>query len=651
MDPQARPTVTVAPSASWKARIAILCGLWAGVVVLDLLHLVWIAPLVIWLGAASLVRSQASLTDRLMVASAAMVGFVCIMGAAWSVWPWRLDPVPVAISLFTCLWLVTQLTGRQPQLPRPSRHDAVFAGATGILGWWIGQPYLTEPSLAGRLALAMPGEDNGRHYALFDIIGNIGGLPAVAQSRALEQTFSALIQYPQGWHFNAAVLDGFLRQHAGRSGGLAGLDHYFAATVMTFVLLCVTVMWAASRLAGKTSILQFLVVIVVAGSFTLGTELVRLLMAGYPGECLGLTLIVVLLVVLTGSRTGTSRAGDPESLVVVGLLLIGLGMTYYLLLFPAGLVVLGWLWMHRVTILKHRVILILVALATAVLAPATGVWGLLAGDQASQLDTGGDGKPIRNALLILGPAFLIGLLVQGRRPGVGERFYLGMAVSAAVFAVPVGFSTLKRGDGFGYYGDKVLHVVLVCLIIAVASFAGRLPIRVPGRLRPMRNWISPLVTTGLACTMAVSATGLVGPSGGLFHEREGALGLTWWQAWQSKGFRTDRPADVVVGLMRDCRPRRGATPFIVDDAPLHSLKETIFMTAIDGTTKLTAHGLYQGAPLEEPGRLTALLAQAQGPVDVLAASDASALYAKGIIDVSPRPDLVELRTCPVPPPD
>src|SRR5204863_37982 len=75
-----------------------------------------------------------------------------------SVWPWRLQPVPVAILALTVLAVLAAVTGRRPRLPLPSLADLVtVCAAVGVAGY-LARPYLRS-DFAGRLGYAMNGED------------------------------------------------------------------------------------------------------------------------------------------------------------------------------------------------------------------------------------------------------------------------------------------------------------------------------------------------------------------------------------------------------------------------------------------------------------------------------------------------------------
>lgn len=612
-----------------RARLlALLAAAWVVPTALHLTHADLVLPVLVLVGTAALVRGGRSLLDRLIVTIGLLVGATCAVGLLWSVWPWGLHPVPIAGLAFSVLVLIAAKTGRRPRLPRPSWVDALSIGAAGLVVTYLSMPYVRAPDFTRRLGIVMSGEDNARHEAAFDVIGRVGGYLFVRQDEARELIFSGMIFYPQGWHLVVALLDGFVRSPGSAPGGPIAFDHYIVWTLAGHGLLVLVLVWAMQRVTGQLHALQRLVAVAAVVALTLGTELTRLLIRGYPSEALGLSLAVIVAVLVVRPLPDVR-----EQLVVFGALLIGIGFVYYLFLFPAGLLVAYWLvrdWRHTE---GQRREVALVALLTVLLAPITAVCGLLLGGQSEALGVVGQTGPAYNTLLLLGVLVGAGLLSRSAwREPVWRRYLVALGVTVA-FAVAIAGANVAAGVRPGYYFIKAGHLCMAVMIIGVAALARFLPVPADGSR--LRCWIGP---TGIATSVTVAvftATGVVGWSTGVFHVTVDGKNTTWARGWTDEVFQFQRQAAVTMAAYQAFPPVDGTVTLVMDEPPIDGYRESVYLSSVQGTSAQTERGIYI-AKFTEPARLKRILGQVPGPVRLIVTGPAPEAQARAVLDDDPK---------------
>lgn len=616
-----RPAAAAPPRhrPSWAVWLGLLVAAWVVPIALYQVHVELVLPLLVLLGTAALMRGGRTLLDRLVLAISLLIGATCAVGLVWSVWPWGLEPVPICGLAFSVLLLVAALTRRGPRLPRTGWVDALSVGVAGLLVAYLSMPYLREPGFTGRLGILMSGEDNARHEAAFDVIGRIGGYLFLRQDEAREHIFSGMIYYPQGWHLTAALLDGFVRRPGTAPGGPAAFDHYIFWTLAGYGLLLLVLIWATQWLAGRLHVLQRLVAVAVVAALALGTELPRLLVAGYPSETLGLSLALIVAALAIRPLPGIR-----EQLVVFGALLIGLGFVYYLFVFPAGLLVLAWLvpgW--RDTAGRRGTVAVVVVL-TAVLAPITPLCGLLLGGQSEALSVTGQTAPTYNTLLILGAVAGTGMLARSPwREEVGHR-YLVAVVITLVFAGAVAVWNVGAGVSPGYYFIKTVHFCVALLIIGVAALGRLLPVPEPGT--GWRFWRGPVGIAALVAVAVFTASGVIGWTGGLFH-----LGNTTWAgAWNTQFWQRQREATATMAAYRAFPPVDGTVTLVMNDPPIEGYRESVYLSSLQGTSAQTERGIY-GMPFTEPTRLKQILQRVSGPIRLIAMNPVAEAQARAVL--------------------
>ncbi|MET8087720.1 hypothetical protein [Micromonospora sp. NPDC005237] len=617
-DPPAPPAVnpdTPPPARPHRRLLIALAAAWLVPAVAYPLHLAWLLPPLVLLATASLLRGGRTLLDRLMLAVLLLVGATTIAGLLFSVWPWGLHPVAVTGAALTALTLIAAATGRRPTLPRPGWTDLLPIVATVATVGYLTLPWLRASTLAGRLSLLALGEDNFRHVALVDAIGRHGGYVFLDPAGSRDDIVSLLVRYPQGWHFTTALLDAHLRSATGTPSGVSSLTHYGWWCFATLGLLVLTLFWAAQRLSGPQHPLHRVVLTIVVGALVLGSQLPRLLIAGYPSEVLGLALAVGLTALVV-----RPLAGNREQLVLLGALLTGIGFTYYLYLPPAGLLVLGWLIAHRRELTQVRRTLLGVGLLTALLAPLPLLLGILGAGQTEALDAkaGPELAEAWHALLGLTPIVLIGLVIQARRADRAWRRHLAAVLVAVGFALAIALANIVAGVQPAYYFMKGTHLALVGLIVGTAALVRLLPVPSGGE-RGVRAAAIPALAAALAVLTVVTLCGLTGWRGSVLVVDK----QSWTQLWVRHSVdKPSRVAQVCAAAYRRHPVRPGTVTVVLDRGGYRGYVESICLSALQGTTAQTERAIY--LPMfEEPERTRKILRGARGPIRLLI-SDPSA---------------------------
>src|SRR2546423_15403078 len=107
------------PRRPWRPVAVLVVLAWAVPGTAQLLGIDWLLPPLVLVATASLLRVGRTLLDRLMLALCLLLGGTCAAGLPLSVWPWRLQPVPVAILALTVLAGPAAGTGPRAPVPGP----------------------------------------------------------------------------------------------------------------------------------------------------------------------------------------------------------------------------------------------------------------------------------------------------------------------------------------------------------------------------------------------------------------------------------------------------------------------------------------------------------------------------------------------------
>ncbi|MFF5180336.1 hypothetical protein ACFY2Q_20110 [Micromonospora sp. NPDC000316] len=635
-DPSAPPTVdrgNPSPVRPYRRLLVALVAAWLVPATAYPLHLAWLLPPLVLLATASLLRGGRTLLDRLLLAALLLVGASTAAGLLFTVWPWGLHPVAVGGTALTVLTLTAAATGRRPTLPRPGWADLLPIVASIATVGYLALPWLRAGTLAGRLGLLGLGEDNFRHAALVDAVGRLGGYVFLDPAAARDDIVSLLTRYPQGWHLTSALLDANLRSATGTPGGISSLTHYAWWCLATVGLLVLTLFWAAQRLPGPSHPLHRVVLTVVVGALFLGSQMPRLLIAGYPSEVLGLILAVALAALVV-----RPLAGNREQLVLLGALLTGIGFTYYLFLPPAGLLVLGWLIGHRRELVQVRRTLLTVGLVTAVLAPLPLLLGVFGAGQTEALDARAGRELVEawRALLGLTPIVLIALAIQARRADPAWRRHLAAVLVAVGFALSIALVNVLTGVEPGYYFMKGVHLATVLLIVGSAALVRLLPVPAPAvRSSPIRATAIPVLAAALAVLTAVTLCGLTGWRGSLLVVDKHSWAHLWVQIDADKPSRVGK---VCAAAYRRHPAVPGTVTVVLDRTGYRGYAESICLSALQGTTAQTEPAIY--LPIfDEPDRTSSILRETSGPIRLLISDPAAQRRVDELLTTHP-----ELRT-------
>ncbi|WP_422740105.1 hypothetical protein ACN263_13280 [Micromonospora sp. WMMD729] len=619
-DPPARAATdpeTPPPGHPYRRLLVALAVAWLVPTVAYPLHLAWLLPPLVLLATASLLRGGSTLLDRLVLAMLLLVGATTIAGLFFTVWPWGLHPVAVSGTALTALALIATVTGRRPTLPRPGWTDLLPVAATIAVVGYLASPWLRAGTLAGRLSLLALGEDNFRHVALVDAIGRLGGYVFLDPSASRDDIVSLLARYPQGWHLTTALLDAHLRSATGTASGASSISHYEWWFLATFALLVITLFWAAQRLPGPLHPLHRVVLTVVVGALVLGSQLPRLLIAGYPSEVLGLALAVALTALVV-----RPLGGNREQLVLLGALLTGIGFTYYLFLPPAGLLVLGWLVAHRRELLRVRRTVLVVGLVTALLAPLPLLLGIFAANQTEALDAkaGLELAEAWRALLGLTPIVLIGLVIQARRADRAWRRHIAAVLVAVGFALAIALANVLTGVQPAYYFMKGVHLATVGLVVGAAALVVLLPVPSGDAGRPRARAAVAALAAVLAGLTAVILCGLTGWSRSLLVVDK----QSWTQSWVDHDVDNPmRVAQVCAAAYHRYLEKPGTVTVVLDRTGYRGYVESICLSALQGTTGQTEKAIYLPTLFEEPERTRMMLRTTRGPLRLVISDPAA----------------------------
>jgi hypothetical protein len=526
-------------------------------------------PPAILLGTASLLRAGHSLLDRLMLALFLLLGSVCAAGLGMSVWPWGLAPVPVAGLALSALVMLGWATGRRPSLPRPSAADAACVAGAAAVALYLALPYL-RAGLAGRIGLAMAGEDLARHLTVFDGIQQVGGYLFLHPDEAHRYVYSGMIRYPQGFHFVSALLDGFLPHRDATA--VTAFDHLIGFHVAGYGVMTLCVAWAARWVGGRAldTGWRWLPLLVLLPALCVRGELTADFVDGYPSEVLGLALVAALVAVLA-----RPVAGRRTQLLLVGCLLVALGFTYYLFLPGMGLAVVAWLVMRR-RWLPHPAFVAVCATATGALALLPLAMGVLGGGQTESLKTAAGVHNSRSALVALTLIVAAGVISPaGRRASVWCRYrWIVLALLGYVFLLGA-YQKVTTGHT-GYYFEKSLHAALVVLLIGVGSLTALLPAPAPARARGRARLALALPSVLLAASVGMGL-GLV--RGDSPYRPMSGVG-NWGDAWVSDRLAQKRLGALTAQVVRHYAQRPPAVTMLLSDDAYANYAVSLFGAAL-----------------------------------------------------------------------
>jgi len=465
----------------WTVPVALVTS-WLLPVLTHALALDWVLPPLLLLGVASLLRGGGTLVDRIVLALALLLGATPPAGLLISVWPWALEPVPVAGCAFSALVFIATALRRAPAFPRLRvGRDLVTLGFSVAAGLSLFWSYLGKDA-TGRFMSLVPGNDTPRHFAMVDTIRGIGGYLFLDRSTAAQfvdaDTGGGLVTYPQGGHFTAALLMSFIHSNGSQDTPLHELDAFVWIVTSSYLLLAVAVLWAMRRIAGKLPLLVQAIAAFLVVVYLVWNEPLTVLYYGFWAEILGLAELAILVGVLVRPLNRTR-----EQLVVVAALLVAISFTYFFLLpIALGAGACG-LWFYRTRVRRHW------RFFTAVLVPAVPLASVMLYvnltnySGAKHVAAHGGVFPLNLRPLCALGFLMVGLILTGsiwRSPTY--RGYLAALVCTLGFLAALGIDQYRRLGSLPYYFDatssyyflKATHVVVVMVLLGAGLAARRL---------------------------------------------------------------------------------------------------------------------------------------------------------------------------------
>ncbi|MGW2539731.1 hypothetical protein ACWC5I_02355 [Kitasatospora sp. NPDC001574] len=488
----------------------------------------------VWFAAASLIRSQSTALDRLMISGGLLIGWACALSLLTSYWPWGLHPVALAEATAIPLAAVVLVQG-----PRPARRRAPLRALLRRLVPTRDFPLLLTVAAAGafllypilrrdaidRLATIITAEDLARHAALYDTILRLGGLTSLHQTEAAETVTLGLGTYPQGSHLTMAVLTSFLHGGTARGSGLAQISLFVALFAVVTAGLTAALLWAVQRAAGPALRgWRGLALAVPMAVYLVVAELPRMHGRGFLSEifALGLLALLVALAIRPLSRTR-------EQVVALGALAVGVSFGHYLLLPVAATTVLAWAVVHWRGWRRHWPTVLATSLAAGALVLFPPFVNAKSAGSADVLTLpGGIGPVGRHLLLPVVVAAFAALLTRRSLANKPRRVALITLASVSALCFGVMEYQLITVGSTSYFYEKMIHQLLVIGVICFGAallpmlgrrvIAGRSDPAAPGAHRApsarFRRGLAVLTATGcLGFTVLSNANPEVGLQG------------------------------------------------------------------------------------------------------------------------------------------
>ncbi|MFI5958468.1 DUF3488 domain-containing protein [Cryptosporangium sp. NPDC051539] len=509
---------------------------------------------VLWLlGIASLLRGGRTILDRLALALLMLLGGLSVAGLVFSIWPWGLDPVPVARAGFLTLIAAALLSRRWPQLPRKATwSDALLlAGGVGP-ALYLWSSFWGKPATE-RLGMLVGAEDLARHFSIFDTIRSVGGYLPFHRDEISRRVIGGVVDYPQASHLFSALMDNFVRSSTAPGDGWVAFEHYLAWNLVGYGILAFALVWGVRWVAGPALRGWRLVaaVAVIAGC-TGGGYFVSLFGSGYPSEAMGLALLAMVFAL---AARPVQRPVEQLLLLAAGV--VGVSFTYYFFAPVACAAVLVWAWVYRRSATRaplrpFRRGGLAIAVVAAPLVLAWPVISLRSGVSPTRALLPDVGIPEidRRLLVALCVLVLLGTVLRraGRRNPIWRSVAVQLVLSLLLVAA-IGLYQWDKTGGVSYYFEKALHGVLVSGFLGLGAVALLLP-KDPftwgagrtGVAARLRRAVAFAVPAGVAALTVAWAYGLLVPNGSLETRTSERGGVTEPAAGSSRGrlFHADR---------------------------------------------------------------------------------------------------------------
>ena len=423
----------------------------------------------------------------------------------------RPGPVALAAGYAALSVLVGSITRHERAEPEADpaagewRVDlAVLLPGIAVLGalltTWV------DRTLDDAMTFFMGAPDNATHLYLLRLVASQRGVLYWANTKTTGGA-SNLFAYPQGFHLNTAVagqaIFGSLTNHPTRLFDSFALGSFTSSALLVSLGgLCAV---ALARRIGAGSLPQALAGIAAAVALALG-PLGLMLYLGFQAQIAGYALLFALLLVSL-SPLPTSRTAAAARLTLVGVLIVGLANSYYVVLPVAAPLLVVEIVRLRDRWPNWRVIgPIGLVLGTAALAPIAA--GISAGSLSHLGDTGFVTPLSRPALIGLGLVAVGGLAFPTiRRAARIDALTLVLTVVAALgLELTLLIYQNATLGGTRYYYEKSVYTTFMLLLVGTAAVSALMLERVVRSLH-QAQWVSVLVLIGVAAGIVGTATG------------------------------------------------------------------------------------------------------------------------------------------------
>lgn len=466
------PHLPHVPNLPRPARVLLLiAGAWLLPLATHALGIDIVLPVVMLLGVASLLRAGGTVLDRLMLAGALLLGGLLVGGVLFSLWPWGLEPVPVAGTVLTVLVVTGAVSGRGPRLPRRVLGSDLLVVGSGAAAWLV----VAWPTLGAGFREQLPffavnrTGDRLRHYSMFDAVHHIGGYTFFDVSAAepyLSPGFAE--QYPNGTSYFYALTDIFARSTTDPGGSNAEFQRYYWYTVAGYALLVAAVVWAARWVAGPMlGGWRRAFVLAAVGAFLATGIMLSLFWQGFDSEVLGLLMLVLGTAALVRYP---DRPG--EQALVVAAAAVGVAFTYPLYLASFGLGALFVVALHRRRLRPawRRVT------AVAAVGSAVALVAVAAPHFAGSLDESDhvlvDGVILpfpRTVMLAFGALLVVAYGLRRIRRSPALAAMGGQLVAGAVVVAGIALYQWVTVGKTSYYLEKVVHAWVVLVLMGAGA--------------------------------------------------------------------------------------------------------------------------------------------------------------------------------------
>jgi len=544
--------------AAWYG--AALVAAWIVPLAVNAVKLDWLLLIGIWVGTASLLEAGRILMDRLFIAAVVLAGYLVTMGMLYSVWPWGLDPVPIAGVAFSTLVVISAATGRRPRLPRKVvPTDSLILGSA-LLSWIYLYGPISGKSFIKSLPFTAAREDFFNHYTIYDAIHRIGGYPFIKQDAthpfmsptAMEP--KALRYYPSGMHFLDAILDIFLRSTTDPGSSIGEYHRFVVYSVLNSVLLAAAVVWAARWIGGPglAGWRRGFVCSVVAGLAAVG-QLSTLFWQGFNAQTAGLILVAVGIAVMVRPPRRVQEQVILIASVVISATFV-YDLTALMILGTAGLSVLA----YRRRLLRHWRFTLAVGIPAIAVALVPYVAPMLDGFSASNKFLAW-GTSVRFSRTLSVTFVLLALCAvatrNGRRSPVW-RLVSATVVFCAALTVGMGYYAYTKLGVTNYYYEKLVEGVWVVTLVSFGS-VGMVLKPGPALLSADKRgqWITKIGVTGLAVATAAVMAGVIPLTSVRFPNWVPKQDVSWASVWKdgdiSSGFSDPIAKAAKAGLVGD----------------------------------------------------------------------------------------------------